>query len=62
MAGRGIYSTFHNLSIQFDSTPIVVDKLKSMLYILKEDMRISDLYYVAGTVAGYIFGTGMKFN
>lgn len=46
LAGRGMYAIFHDLSCRFDSRSALSDKLKAMLDILKEDMRISDLYYV----------------
>ncbi len=46
LAGRGIYAIFHDLSICFDSQSALADKLKAMLVILHDDMRISDLYYV----------------
>lgn len=46
LAGRGIYHIFHDLSSRFDSRSALSDKLKAMLAILHEDMRISDLYYV----------------
>ncbi len=46
LAGRGIYTIFHDLSCKFDSQSELSDKLKAMLDILDDDMRISDLYYV----------------
>lgn len=46
LAGRGIYTIFHDLSCGFDSQSALSDKLKAMLGILHDDMRISDLYYV----------------
>lgn len=46
LAGRGIYTIFHDLSRGFDSQSALTDKLKAMLGILHDDMRISDLYYV----------------
>lgn len=46
LAGRGIYSIFHDLSLKFDSQSKLSHKIKAMLDILKDDMRISDLYYV----------------
>ena len=46
LAGRGIYTIFHDLSCKFDSQSKLSDKLKAMLDILDDDMRISDLYYV----------------
>lgn len=46
LAGRGIYTIFHDLSCRFDSQSALADKLKAMLDILDDDMRISDLYYV----------------
>lgn len=46
LAGRGIYTIFHDLSCGFDSRSALSDKLKAMLRILHDDMRISDLYYV----------------
>lgn len=46
LAGRGIYTIFHDLSLKFDSELELSDKLKAMLDVLDDDMRISDLYYV----------------
>ena len=46
LAGRGIYAIFQDLSRRFDSQSALSDKLKAMLDILNEDMRITDLYYV----------------
>ncbi len=46
LAGRGIYTIFQDLSHKFDSQSVLSDKLKAMLDILDDDMRISDLYYV----------------
>ena len=46
LAGRGIYTIFHDLSCGFDSRSALSDKLKAMLHILHDDMRITDLYYV----------------
>lgn len=46
LAGRSIYTTFHDLSCGFDAHSDVSGKLKAVLDILKEEMRISDLYYV----------------
>lgn len=46
LAGRGIYRILHDLAARFDAPLAVPDKLQAMLEILKEDMRISDLYYV----------------
>lgn len=45
LAGRGMYTIFHELSHRFDSRSALSDKLKAMLDILNDDMRISDLYY-----------------
>jgi len=46
LAGRGIYTIFHDLSRKFDSQSKLSDKLKAMLDILDDDMRITDLNYV----------------
>ena len=46
LAGRGLHAIFHDLSCNFDSQPKLSGKLKAMLDILADDMRISDLYYV----------------
>ena len=46
LAGKSIYTTFRNLSAGFDARTELPDKLKAMLEILADDMRISDLYYV----------------
>lgn len=46
LARRGVYNVFHDLSCRFDSQSALSDKLKAMLDILNDDMRISDLYYV----------------
>lgn len=63
-AGRPIYSILADLADRFDSRSALSDKLKAMLDILDEDMRISDLYYVgndnhfrnvsAGDSLGYV--------
>lgn len=45
LASRGLYRTLHDLACRFDSCPALPDKLRAMLEILNEDMRISDLYY-----------------
>lgn len=45
LASRGMYAIFHDLSRRFDSRAALSDKLKAMLDVLNEDMRISDLYY-----------------
>lgn len=46
LAGRGIYTIFHDLSCKFDSEPVLSLKLKSILDVLDDDMRISDLYFI----------------
>ena len=46
LASRGIYTIFHDLSCGFDSHAALAGKMKAMLAILHDDMRISDLYYV----------------
>ena len=46
LAGKSIYTTFRNLSSGFDARTELPDKLKAMLEVLADDMRISDLYYV----------------
>lgn len=46
LARRGVYNVFHDLACRFDSQSALSDKLKAMLDILNDDMRISDLYYV----------------
>lgn len=46
LASRGMYAIFHDLSCRFDSQAKLASKLKAMLDVLNEDMRISDLYYV----------------
>ncbi|MBQ9134938.1 MAG: GGDEF domain-containing protein [Lachnospiraceae bacterium] len=46
LASRGMYNIFHELSCKFDAWSKLSDKLKAMLDILADDMRISDLYYV----------------
>lgn len=46
LAGRGMYAIFHDLSSRFDSRTVLSGKLQAMLDILREDMRITDLYYV----------------
>ena len=43
LAGRGIYTIFHDLSCKFDSRSELSDKVKAMLDILDDDMRISDM-------------------
>lgn len=47
LAGRSIYTIFHDLSCKFDSRTKLFDKLKAMLDILALDMRITDLFYVS---------------
>lgn len=46
LAGHGLYQTFRELATAFDSSPLVNKKLTAMLDVLKEDMRITDLFYV----------------
>lgn len=46
LAGRGMYAIFHDLSSRFDSHAALPDRLKAMLEVLSDDMRISDLYCV----------------
>lgn len=46
LASRGMYAIFQDLSCRFDSRSALSDKLKAMLDVLYDDMRISDLYYV----------------
>ena len=48
LAGRGLYAIFHDLACRFDSKAALPDRLKAMLEVLSEDMRISDLYCVGG--------------
>lgn len=46
LASRGIYAILRDLADRFDSRTALSDKLRAMLDILNDDMRISDLYYV----------------
>lgn len=46
LASRGMYAILHDLARSFDSRAALPDKLKAMLEVLNDDMRISDLYYV----------------
>ncbi len=46
LAGRGIYTIFRDLSHKFDSETEFADKMKAILDVLDDDMRISDMYYV----------------
>jgi diguanylate cyclase (GGDEF)-like protein len=62
LASRGMYAIFHDLSSRFDSRTALSDKLKAMLDILKEDMRISDLYYVGQDARFRSISTGEIFG
>lgn len=46
LKGHGLYNTFYNISLGFDSADGTVEKLKAVFTILMEDMRISNLYYI----------------
>ena len=45
LKGHGLYVTFHNLAEQFDSTENIYGKMDAMFSVLKESLRISDLYF-----------------
>ena len=46
LKGHGLYNTFLNLSKGFDSVDGTVEKMRAMFSVLKEDMRITNLYYI----------------
>ncbi len=46
LKGHGLYNTFLNLSVAFDSVDGAVEKLRAVFSVLKEDMRITNLYYI----------------
>lgn len=46
LKGHGLYNTFYNLSLSFDSAEGPLNKLKAVFSVLKEDMRITNLYYI----------------
>lgn len=58
LAGRSIYTIFHDLSCRFDSQSKLFDKLNAMLDTLALDMRISDLYYVSSDCHFRSIGSG----
>lgn len=62
LAGRGMYAIFHDLSSRFDSRTALSGKLQAMLDILKEDMRITDLYYVGQDDCFTSISTGEAFG
>lgn len=46
IARHSVYTTMHNLVRQFEMVPGLTNKLHSVMPLLMEDLRISDLYYV----------------
>ena len=46
IARHGVYTTIHDLVRQFEMVPGIANKLQSVMPLLMEDIRISDLYYV----------------
>ncbi len=46
LKGHGLYVTFHDLAKKFDSSGDIHDKLLAMFEIMKEDLRISEFYYI----------------
>lgn len=44
LAGRSKYAVFHDLACRFDAPTAPADKLRAMLDVLKEAMRVSDVY------------------
>lgn len=59
LAGRSRYAVFHDLAGRFDSQCALADKMKAMLDVLREDMRISDLYYAGSDGLMRSVGTGV---
>jgi diguanylate cyclase (GGDEF) domain len=49
---HGIYQTFYNLADAFDEGDDILEQIKNMFDVLKEDLRINNLYYISqdGTV------------
>ena len=46
LKGHGLYVTFHDISRKFGTTGDIHDKMLAIFEILKEDLRISELYYI----------------
>ncbi len=46
LAGRNIYTIFHDICVKFDEVSGVTEKLRNIMLTVGNDMRISDLYYV----------------
>ncbi len=46
LAGHGLFTTLHNIDEQFQIAKGLREKLKLTFKTLKEDLRVSDLYYV----------------
>lgn len=62
LVSRGMYTIFQDLSHRFDSQSALSGKLKAMLEILNDDMRISDLYYVGGDSCFRNVSAGVSFG
>lgn len=46
IARHSVYTTMHNLVRQFEMVPGLANKLHSVIPLLMEDLRVSELYYV----------------
>ena len=46
IAKHGMYTTFHAMVRQFEFVPGLVNKLRSVMPLLMEELQVSDLYYV----------------
>ena len=46
IARHGVYTTMHNLIRQYELVPGLMNKLRSVMPMLMEELRITDLYYV----------------
>ncbi|MBR1797994.1 MAG: GGDEF domain-containing protein [Clostridiales bacterium] len=46
LKSHGLYTTLHNLALEFDTDFDIHKKLQKMFPVLKEDMRITDFFYI----------------
>ena len=46
IAKRGLYTTFHGIIRQYELTPGILNKLRSVTPLVMEELQVSDLYYV----------------
>ena len=46
LAKRGLYTTFHGMIRQYELTPGIMNKLRSVTPLVMEELQVSDLYYV----------------